>query len=147
TPYCGGSHLWGRVLEDFATERKVVAIDALGSGGTVGPAERLPTIDAMARHAKDAIKALGLQHAHLVAHDVAGLVALQIALDEPSLLATLTVVSSPWSAPSGDGVNKLTLAQSPRPYWSASSQAWTYERLSYRRLHIGEALIQQSADC
>lgn len=143
TPYCGGAHVWGRTLADFAQQRRVIALDCLGSGGT-GQAPGALTVNAIAEHAIAFINTAGLRNVHLIGHDLGGLAALLIAMDQPALLASLTIVASPWAAPSGDGVDNLTLSQIPEPRWSRQSQAWALERLSYSHQHIDEALLDAS---
>jgi pimeloyl-ACP methyl ester carboxylesterase len=146
TPYCGGVHLWGRALAGFAAHGPVIAMDLPGAGGTaVGEAARL-TIPDMAKHVLAVIAALKLPRCHVVGHDLGGLVALQIAMDAPAALASVAIVASPWAAPSGDGVENLTLAHPPAPLWSAPSQYWALDRLSYTPAHIDEALLKAGVE-
>lgn len=143
TPYCAGKHLWGSVLDTFARHRRVIALDTLGCGET-GQSDSVPTIDAIANHVIGYLDSHKLSHVHLVGHDVAGMVALAIAIDRPELLASVSVVSSSWAAPSGDGVDNLTLLAPPEPLWSASSQFWALDRLSYSHHHIDPSLVEAS---
>ncbi|MFM0700680.1 alpha/beta fold hydrolase [Paraburkholderia sediminicola] len=140
TPYCAGSHVWGDVLGAFAQHRRVIALDTLGCGDS-GAIDEVPTIDAIARHVTSYLDHQGLRHVQLVGHDVAGMVALSIAMDRPDLLASVSVVSSAWAAPSGDGVDNLALLAPPQPLWSRDSQFWAFDRLSYGHQHIDDTLI------
>ncbi len=140
SPYCGGAHVWGEIPAQFAGRYRVVALDGLGSGGT-GLGDGVPTIEAMARHVVAAIEALKTGPVHLVAHDVAGMVALWLAMERPGLLASITVVASAWAAPSGDGVENYALRHPPAPLWSRESQGWTFDRLSYSHHHIDATLL------
>lgn len=141
-PYCGGAHIWGKSIEPFARNRYVVALDSLGSGGTAFAG--VPTVEAMAAHLAGFIKAAGLGPVHLVGHDLGGLVALQLAMEQPALLASLSIVSSVWASPTGDAVENYTLRSPPVPLWGEQSQSWAFDRMSYSHHHIDTALL---SDC
>jgi 2-hydroxy-6-oxonona-2,4-dienedioate hydrolase len=141
SPFCGGAHLWGDVLERFAGDRHVLALDLPGSGGSALPDAAAPLFDRIATHVPAVIQALALGPCHLVGHDLGGLVALACALDAPALLASVTVVASAWAAPVGDGVENPVLAHPPQPLWSRASQAWALERLSYAHHHVDVSLL------
>ncbi|OGA55615.1 MAG: hypothetical protein A3G81_20250 [Betaproteobacteria bacterium RIFCSPLOWO2_12_FULL_65_14] len=127
TPYCSGPHIWGRSLELFAAERKVVALELRG-----------PTVDAQMQEAR---AALGEDPVHLVGHDLGGLIALAVAAEAPQRVRSVSAVASVAAAPTGDGVVNLTLAHPPPPLWSRRSQAWALERVSYSHQHIDDALL------
>ncbi len=139
TPYCSGAHLWGPVLERFGAERAVVALDLPGSGGTQLAGD--VTVDLLSQHLRATLEALEVRRCHLVAHDLAGLLALNLAADAPELVAAVTAVASVAAAPSGDGVDNLTFAHPPEPKWQRESQRWALERISYSHHHIDEALL------
>lgn len=141
TPYCGGSHLWGRSL-GLLRGRRAICIDLPGSGDA-NLADQVPTVDAMVSHVVESIRAQGSGLVQLVGHDVGALVALLVAMDHPELLSSVCLVASAWAAPSGDGVENYALRHPPLPLWSANSQSWALERLSYSQLHIDEDLVAQ----
>jgi pimeloyl-ACP methyl ester carboxylesterase len=146
TPYCGGVHLWGDMIGRFAQHGPVVAIDLPGAGGTaVANAAALNVVD-MAKQVQAVAAKLRLPRCHVVAHDFGGLVALQLALEAPAMLASISIAASAWAAPSGDGVENLTLAYPPAPLWSATSQFWALDRLSYSPSHIDRALLTACVD-
>jgi len=124
TPYCSGAHIWGRCLSLFEKEFKVHAVNLKG-----GDVES--QVEELSKYEK----------AHLVGHDLGGLVALSFALKYPGKVQAVTAVSSVAAAPTGDGVEDMTLAFPPLPKWSRASQAWALERLSYSRHHIDGALL------
>ncbi|SDR42927.1 Pimeloyl-ACP methyl ester carboxylesterase [Rhizobiales bacterium GAS113] len=144
SPFCGGAHLWGAMLDRLAESRRLVVPDLLGSGGT-GAGDVPLTVDRMVEHATALIKATAAEPVHLVGHDLGGLVALWTAITAPELLASLTIVSSAAASPTGDGVENLALVSPPQPLWSRESQAWAYDRLSYSHHHIDDALLDGSA--
>jgi pimeloyl-ACP methyl ester carboxylesterase len=121
--YASGPHIWGPVLDRFPGAKP------LGLEGE--------TVDAMVEALKRRID----QPAHLVAHDVAGLVALLAAAELPQRVRSVSVVSSAAAAPSGDGVPNLTLAHPPLPLWGRESQRWALERVSYSHHHVDDALL------
>jgi len=141
TPYCSGLHIWGESIAPFLTDRRVLAPDLPGSGGTGLPGGAAPTIDVMTRHVKALLEALSFHPCYLVGYDIGGLVALSVAIEAPALVDSVTVLASGPAAPTGDMVQNLTLAYPPQPMWSRESQAWALERLSYDHHHIDDALL------
>lgn len=128
TPYASGPHIWGRALELFKPEHEVLALDLKGT-----------SVEAQIKEALDAIPRSG---AHLIGHDLGGLVALLAATEARERVRSVTAVASVAAAPTGDGVVNVTLAHPPPPLWSRRSQAWALERISYSHHHIDEALLE-----
>jgi pimeloyl-ACP methyl ester carboxylesterase len=120
TPYASGPHIWG----DQDGEKVTVA------GRTV---------DAMTESVRKAIEGKG--KCHLVGHDLGGLLAFNLAIESPQLVAAVTAVASVAAAPTGDGVPNNTLDYPPQPLWSRESQRWALERVSYSHQHIDDALL------
>jgi len=116
TPYASGPHIWGRRA---AVELKGATVDAM----VANLARELP------------------EKAHLVGHDLGGLVALTLAAEMPERVRTVSAVASVAAAPSGDSVPNLTLAHPPQPLFSRESQRWALERVSYSHHHIDDALL------
>lgn len=143
--YCSGAHIWGDVLRKFAQDGAIVVLDATApeDGGTAPVFE---TLDALTAHTLATLRALKLSQCHLVAHDTAGLSALLLACEAPELVSAVTVVSSLAAAPTGDGVENLTLAYPPLPRGSRQAQRWALERLSYSHHHIDDALLDACAE-
>ena len=141
TPFCGGAHVWGDSLAPFLRDRRVLAPDLPGSGGTGLAAGGAPTIDGMVRHAAALIDDLRFGPCHLVGHDVGALVALTLAIERPDRVQSVAIVASAAASPTGDMVQNLTLAQPPQPLWNRESQAWALERVSLSHLHIDTALL------
>jgi 2-hydroxy-6-oxonona-2,4-dienedioate hydrolase len=142
SPFCGGVHLWGGMLDRLAAHAPVVAPDMLASGGTEAGTGPL-TVDRMVAHVAALVAGQG-RPVHLVGHDLGGLVALWTAIEHPDKVASLSIVASNAASPTGDGVENLALLSPPRPLWSRESQAWAYERLSYSHHHIDAALLDAS---
>jgi pimeloyl-ACP methyl ester carboxylesterase len=127
TPYASGPHIWGRSLELFKAEHKVLALELRGK-----------SVEAQIEETRAAIPDDGV---HLIGHDLGGLVALLAAAEAPKRVRSVTAVSSVAAAPTGDSVVNLTFAHPPRPLWSRASQAWALERISYSHHHIDAALL------
>ncbi|MEO3388514.1 alpha/beta fold hydrolase [Mesorhizobium sp. CAU 1741] len=142
SPFCGGTHLWGRLLESLAAHGPVLAPDMLASAGTEAGSGPL-TVDRMVAHVAALLEKQD-GPVHLVGHDLGGLVALWTAIDHAPRVASLSIVASNAASPTGDGVENLTLLSPPRPLWSKESQLWAYERLSYSHHHIDDALLDAS---
>lgn len=140
SPYCAGAHVWGDVLRRFRSERPSLTVDLPGCGTGRRIGDTLTMTD-LAAAVIDHLDEQSLGSVHLVTHDLAGLVGLLLAIDQPERVASLTIVSSAWAAPSGDGVDNLTLLHPPEPRWSSDSQRWAFERLSYSPLAIGNTLV------
>lgn len=120
TPYASGPHIWGRV--------DGLAVSVNGN-----------TVEAMTESVRKAIEGKG--KCHLVGHDLGGLLALNLAIEAPQLVAAVTAVASVAAAPTGDGVPDITFAYPPKPLWSRESQRWALERVSYSHRHIDDALL------
>ena len=122
TPYCSGSHIWGRSLALFDGE--VVALQ-FKSNEFEKQLEEIPKG----------------KKAHLVGHDLGGLIALTVALRHPERVSAVTAVSSVAAAPGGDGLENLTHAYPPQPWWSRASQEWALAQVSCSRHHIDDRLL------
>lgn len=93
----GDLNNWLFTQPALAEARRVIALDLPGHGGSgkqVGAGD-LPTLSAAVRAA---LAALEVTSAHLVGHSLGGAVAVQAALDQPGLAASLTLL-----APAGFG--------------------------------------------
>lgn len=135
TAYASGAHIWGGVLEDLKAGGTTFAID-----GAAFPL--LQSFDDLQSHLKRALRDLPASRCHVVAYGDAGLAALLIACESPDLFAGLTVVDSGAAAPTGDGVENVTLKFPPFAPGTAKMQRWALERISYSHTHIDAALIQ-----
>ena len=140
TPWVSGAQVWGEALALSAAGHPVWVIELPGSGATGLPAGEL-SVDMLGTHLAATLDALAMRPCHLVAHDLAALLALHLALEAPQRFTALTVVSSSAAAPTGDGVQNLTLAHPPAPLWSRDSQRWALERIVYAHQSIDHALL------
>jgi pimeloyl-ACP methyl ester carboxylesterase len=123
TPYCSGPHIWGPSFKN------AVAIEVSGH-----------TVDAMTQSVRKAIE--GKDKCHLVGHDLGGLLALNVAIENPQLVRAVTAVASVAAAPTGDGLPNHIFAHPPHPLWSHASQRWALERVSYSHHHIDDGLLE-----
>jgi 2-hydroxy-6-oxonona-2,4-dienedioate hydrolase len=141
SPFCGGSHLWGEVLDLFV-DTDVIAIDMPGAAGSL-MASTEPGIDSFAAAVLQCLDKLGVDAFHIVGHDFGAAVALSLAMSVPGRLRSLVVAASGPSAPS-TGEELPVLRAAPEPLWSAHSQRWSFERLSYSHSHISADLLDAS---
>lgn len=141
TPYAGGSHLWGATLEHFAETADVTAIDMLGAGSTAYPFDRPVTLDDINKHVAATINALGLRSYHVVGHDLGGLTALWLGMQEATQARSVGVVASSFSTAIGEEWEDLVLKSPPLPLLSRDSQRWVFDRLSANTAHIDGDLL------
>jgi pimeloyl-ACP methyl ester carboxylesterase len=141
TPYVGGSHLWGKSLELFAENATVVAIDLLGSGLTDYPFDRPLTLDDINAHVDATLKAVDVPPGHVIGHDLGGLTALWLGLQDKPRVTSVGVVASAHSTASGEAWDDLTLASPPLPLLGRESQRWAFDRLSATVSHIDSELL------
>jgi lipase len=97
---------WMPIVSHFAGDRMVVAVDARGHGRTPLGDEAF-SIAALARDAVAVVREVVRRPAFVVGHSMGGLVAEEIALTEPDLVAALLLEEPAWSAASetsDDGV-------------------------------------------
>ncbi|UUU37695.1 alpha/beta fold hydrolase [Streptomyces sp. NBC_00162] len=81
-----------RFVDALARDRRIVALDLPGVGGSTG---RVPgTVAAMARAAEGFVAALGLTQMDLLGFSLGGFVAQQVALDAPGLVRRLVLAGT-----------------------------------------------------
>ncbi len=98
----GGDLLSWQFNQDFwAQQRPVIAIDLPGHGGS---SKQVPHGDvaSLARMVAAAMDALEISRAHFAGHSLGGAIALQLALDEPARVASVTLVCSAGLGPEVD---------------------------------------------
>lgn len=87
-----------------------------------GPLEDPPTMAAHAAHCHQLMGELGITRAHIVGHSSSVPVALQLALDAPEAVHTLTLMEAARPAPPTD-TQQRSAKTSPRPLSSATARA------------------------
>lgn len=137
TPWCSGRHVWGAVLGRFIDE-SIHTLELPGTGATPVPDAGL-AVDAMLAQMRTALARIG--RAHVVGHDLGGLVALSLAITNPELVAGVTTVASVAAAPTGDSVENLTHTHPPEPRFSRASQVWALERIVHSAQSIDSRLV------
>lgn len=91
----GGAEDWDRNFDRLAEYHRVIAYDKLGMGFTDLPDSIDDyTIEAQANHLQNLLDALDLEGVHLVGHSRGGYAVTRTALDQPSRIATLTIIAS-----------------------------------------------------
>lgn len=93
--FTGGRIDFADVIDELATDRRVVAADHRGHAeatNTGDPASY--TVDQLARDLLAMLDALGIDRCHLLGHSMGGLVVMRAALAEPSLVASLILMDT-----------------------------------------------------
>ena len=92
---------WLFNLDAAAEHSPVIAFDLPGHGQS---GVRLPgaSVQALARFVAAFLRQIGVERAHLVGHSLGGAIAARLALDEPALVASVTLVNA---AGLGDEIN------------------------------------------
>jgi pimeloyl-ACP methyl ester carboxylesterase len=89
----GGLDHWDPAITDgFGKDRPVILFDNVGVASSSG--ETPDTIDAMARHARDFVGALGLSQLDLLGFSIGGYVAQSFSLQYPMLVRRLVLVGT-----------------------------------------------------
>jgi pimeloyl-ACP methyl ester carboxylesterase len=89
----GGMDHWDPAVTDgFAKDRPVILFDNAGVASSSG--ETPDTIDAMAEHAADFVKALGLSQIDLLGFSIGGYVAQTLTIRHPELIRRLILVGT-----------------------------------------------------
>lgn len=84
---------WMFIQPALAEERRVIALDLPGHGGSTKQLERADA-ETLAAIVESALNALGIARLHLVGHSMGGGIAIALALREPERVATLTLIAS-----------------------------------------------------
>lgn len=92
SPLGADSTFWARQIPDLARRHRVISYDARGSGvSSSAPADC--TTDVLADDLVILLEQLGVERAHLVGLALGGLVAQQVAVRRPDVVASLVLVS------------------------------------------------------
>jgi pimeloyl-ACP methyl ester carboxylesterase len=85
------AYLWRDVVEELKSERRCIAYNLPGHGGSQVPPDQDMSLPAQAEMLEAFCEALGLTGIDLVANDTGGAVAQAFAVRRPDLIATLTL--------------------------------------------------------
>jgi 3-oxoadipate enol-lactonase len=84
---------WSRQVPDMARRHRVVTYDQRGHGASSRPERDFTMVD-LALDAAALIRGLGLAPCHIVGLSLGGMVAFQLAVDDPELVRSLIIVNS-----------------------------------------------------
>lgn len=93
-----------RFVDAVADNRRVIAVDLPGVGGSTGHVPR--TVAAMAHSAEEFVATLGLDRIDLLGFSLGGFVAQQIAVEAPHLIRRLVLAGT--GPAGGDGIDRPT---------------------------------------
>ncbi|MFH9469700.1 alpha/beta fold hydrolase [Streptomyces clavifer] len=134
-----------RFVDALARDRRVVAFDLPGVGGSTG---RVPgTVAAMARSAEGFVAALGLTRMDLLGFSLGGFIAQQVALDAPGLVRRLVLAGT--GPAGGAGIDRPT--GGAYVYWdmarAAMARTDAKEFLFFPRTPMGKAAAEAYLAC
>lgn len=125
------AYTWSLNWRALAAKHRVILPDKLGQGHTGNPrTDAEYTMQAVVRHLAGFIRSLKLDAVHLVGHSRGGYAAARIALEDQSLVRSLTLVNSGTLSP-GVGTNEVFLSRPPYPKFTAECVRWVYQNYSF----------------
>jgi len=146
TPYCGGGHLFGDLMDRLSTAARVIAPELLGSGETGYLASGEPlSVDSVGEHLLAVLAEIDAPSCHVIGHDFGGLAGVWLAMRAPERVRSMSIVASAIAAPSIDSVDDITFLDPPGVPWSRASQAWALKRVSFTSHHIDADLLDACA--
>jgi proline-specific peptidase len=133
----GSTHLGFEALDALADERDVVVYDQLGCGKSSQPSDpSLWTVELFVAEVEAVRGALGLDRVHLLGHSWGGMLALEVALTQPSGFASLVLSSTLSSSRLWASEAQRLRAELPedvRAVLEAHEAAGTVDDLAYER--------------
>ncbi|MDW5593451.1 alpha/beta hydrolase [Conexibacter stalactiti] len=146
SPYVGAAELWQPLLDRLRVPR-VLALDTPGVGASTLSDFGELTLTGTKAWLAAMLAELGAERVVLVGHGEAALLALDCARERPEGIAVdgVALVAGHTTAPAVAEMRNLTLL-SPPPRWSAASQRWALERLSYSAAHVTPELVARLAE-
>ncbi|MBS1888520.1 MAG: alpha/beta fold hydrolase [Actinobacteria bacterium] len=127
-PLPGPADLWRPLAGRLSGEHRVVALDLPGVGGSAADEPRRLSSAGAIEAVGEVLTKLGLGDAHLVAHDEAGLAALEATRSDPRIVSC-TLIAPAAIIPAGDRQMNLALINRPKPHLARRSLVWTARRL------------------
>ncbi|HVH11718.1 MAG TPA: alpha/beta fold hydrolase, partial [Longimicrobium sp.] len=120
------AHVYRMLAPALATDRRVVALTPRAHGGSATPPSGY-TVAHLAGDVRDAIDALGITRATVVAHSASGAVATRLAADEPMRVGRLVYLDGIYDyAGRAQMVTRNPFPPPPRPVFGrpAENRAW-----------------------
>lgn len=134
---------WELNFDAIASAHRAIAVDRLGQGRTDNPSRNADyTMSAVSAHLVAFLTELGQGPYHLVGHAEGGYLALRLAVYEPDLVASCTIVDSDTAAP-GVGRSEYVLATNPHPRGSREAVRFTHEARSAHTGHVSTAWLDR----
>lgn len=135
--------IWSTVLGQFGNGIRLIAIDRLGQGFTDNPKSVDDyTLDASAAHMAATLMQLGEGPYHIVGHDEGAFIAAQLAVEHPSLVESVILVSANSLTPGSDRRN-IVHAHPPLPLLSRQSLRWLFETASPSHQVVSEEWLEE----
>lgn len=87
-----GVPMWSENLPHWIGQRPIYAMDAIGDAGMCSHTVPFESFDHQVEWLEQALRVLGLEHAHMVGHSFGGAIAATHALHHPERVATVTLL-------------------------------------------------------
>jgi pimeloyl-ACP methyl ester carboxylesterase len=116
---------------DLATRYRLITYNRRGYIGSSGGGDAVSVAE-QAGDCRRLLSHLGVERAHVVGHSFGGAIALQLALDEPELVHTLTLLEAALAIGESAGLYRQALARSQQRYREAGAPATIDEFLQAR---------------
>lgn len=120
--FAGTSAHWAAQLAHLRTQRRAIALNLRGHGGSAAPADHDYAITAFAQDIASTADALGLQRFVLVGHSMGGAAAAAYAAQHPERVAGLVLVATPGRTP--PEIAQEVLKGLERDYAQVMSDYW-----------------------
>jgi len=88
------SFIWRKLLPYLEKDYDVIAIDLLGCGSSDMPLDVSYSIKAHEQRLFEFVEQLGIEHLHLIGHDLGGGIAQIFAINHPQMLMSLSLINS-----------------------------------------------------
>lgn len=134
---------WELNFDAIAHTHRAIAVDRLGQGRTDNPTRNPDyAMSAVTAHLVEFLTALGQGPYHVVGHAEGGYLALKLAVYEPDLVASCTIIDSDTAAP-GVGRSEYVLATNPHPRGTPEAVRFTHEARSFDSGHVTQAWLDR----
>ncbi|MCG8588872.1 MAG: alpha/beta fold hydrolase [Proteobacteria bacterium] len=108
--FTGSRDDWTEVVPRLASERRVLAPDLRGHGGSTNTGDAAGyTLDQLARDLAAFMDAVGVERCDLLGHSLGGMVALRFALEAGERLHSLILMDTAPAAPAGALMERISL--------------------------------------
>lgn len=107
----GSAHFWQPQMAELTDKYRVIVYDHLGTGRSPAALPKDYSIDQMADELIALLDELKVNKCHVIGHALGGLVAMQMAIERPSLLQSIVLINA-WSSPNPHSLRCFNIRKS-----------------------------------